>query len=148
MVLERVSFRSRMRDAAVQLLKDYSAEANIGLTVYRARPRSIHTPQAFIDNIRETVNYSNVRGRRRVPLVEVFILWGLFDSGEAVDQADIFVDDFLNWVTDRPHAAGATTLISVQSVEDEPTFVPDWIEANRMSYYATRITLEGFVGEI
>lgn len=143
----RIAFRTSVRAAAVTLLDDYKASASMVLQTYPARPRSINPPTAFVDSIRESFEYSNVTWRERTPTVEIVVLWGLFDSKEAVDQADEFADAFLDWVTDRYHAAGANTMVGVTSIEDEPTYVPDWQPpAEQRTYYATRITLEGFAG--
>jgi hypothetical protein len=68
---------------------------------------------------------------------------GLFDHGDTADQRDAFVDAFLEWVRTRFHAAGANSLIAVTTVEDDPTYVPEWIpERDRKTYYATVISLE------
>lgn len=143
----RVAFRSSVRAAAVSLLEAYKADSGRAMNVYPARPRSINAPHAFIDTISESFDYSNVTWRQRHPTVEVVVLWGLFDSKDAVDQADGFADEFLDWVTDRYHAAGANTLVEIREIEDEPTYVPDWLPpAEQRTYYATRLTLEGFAG--
>lgn len=140
-------FRGPMRDAAVALLTDYKADADIKLQIYRARPRSLMPPVAFIDRIRETDVSIGVDLFQRTPVVDIVVLHGLFDSGEAVDQADAFVDGFFDWCRTRFHAAGANTLAAITAMEDEPGYVPDWQPENEQrSYYATVISLEGFAG--
>ena len=70
---------------------------------------------------------------------------GSFDSGDAVDQADAFSDGFAAWVDANVHAIGPNTTIGAVSIEDDPTYIPDWVPIEeQLSYYATRITLEGF----
>jgi hypothetical protein len=78
--------------------------------------------------------------------VECVFVWGTFDSKEAADQRDSFIDAFHNWVAANPHQAGAVTLVSPAAVADLPVFNPDWgSEAQRQtSYYASRVVLEGF----
>jgi hypothetical protein len=143
----RIAFRTELRAAAVTLLNDYATSVGMSLNVYPGRPASIATPHAFVDTIRETYAYSNVNWRERTPLLDIVVLWGLFDSKEAVDQADAFADSFLDWVTDRFHAAGANTITGIVAIEDEPTYVNDWMAPDKQrTHYATRITLEGFAG--
>ena len=149
MVVTRVPFRTDCRAAAVTLLTEFAAQTSPAtkLQVYPGRPRSINPPTAFVDGIRESYSYTNVTWRLRTPTVEVIVLWGLFDSKVAVDQADAFADAFLDWVTDRYHAAGANTTIAISSIEDDPTYVPDWLPpAEQRTYFASRISLEGFAG--
>lgn len=139
-----MGFRADLRAAAVTLLSEYAADADIRLQVYRARPASINTPCAFVDNIREEREFT-AQLIQRTPTLEVIVLHGLFDSGEAVDQGDAFVDGFLAWVDDRIHQAGGSTTIGAVSTEDQPTYVPDWLPPDRQrTYYATQVNLEGF----
>jgi hypothetical protein len=144
-----MAFQSTMRAAAAQLLSDYAASAGIRLQVYPARPRSINTPVAFVDSIRETVEYRGATLRQRVPTAEVVVIHGIFDSMEAANQKDAFIDGFMDWVTDRYHAAGANTLIAVVGTEDLPDYVPGWLAppAGVSVYYATRISVEGLALE-
>lgn len=141
--MTRVAFREAMRAASVQLLKDYAADRDVRLQVYPGRPASVFPPCAFVDRFTETLDPDNFL--QRSPRAEILVLHGLFDSADAVSQADAFVDGFVDWVADRFHAAGANTLIGPVSTEDEPNFVTDWMaEEKQRAYYATRITLEGF----
>lgn len=140
-----------MRAAAVTLLTGYATSAGIKLQVYPGRPASLFPPSAFIDSISETIDYPGATTwRMRSPKVDVVVVWGLFDSMEAVNQKDAFVDGFLDYVTDNVHAAGANTTIGLVSVDDEPAWQPDWYPANLKGavgiYYATRLTLEGYAG--
>lgn len=133
------------REAAVTFFADYAGFMDIKLQTYPGRPRTIYPPTAFVDKIIET--YTPFAGDlfQRVPLVECIILHGLFDSQDAVDQKDAFVDGLLQWVVGRAHQAGANTLIRVSLAEDIPDFVSDWLPPDQQrTYFATRITLEGF----
>jgi hypothetical protein len=146
-MVTRIAFRTAVRAAAVTLLDDFKADVGMVLQTYPARPRSVNPPTAFVDSIRESFVYSNVTWRERTPTVEIVVLWGLYDSKEAVDQADAFADAFLDWVTDRYHAAGANTMVAIVEMADEPTYVTDWMQpSEQRTYFATRITLEGFAG--
>lgn len=148
----RYAFAAAMRVAAVDLLKDYADTVTtpvpLTLQVYRARPASVMAPCAFVDRVRETVDYSAASYlRRRTVTAEVLVLWGLFDSGSAVDQRDRFVDGFIDWVSDNPNAAGGNQTIELVSIVDDPTYVPDWLRAqDQKTYYGTRFALEGFTG--
>ncbi len=85
--------------------------------------------------------------RQRTPTADVLVVHGLFDSKDAADQRDAFIDGFLDWTLTRYHAAGANTLIAGVEVEDIPAFVPDWQPpAEQRTYYATRIAMEGYSG--
>jgi hypothetical protein len=137
------------RTAAVTLLGDYATDAGIGLQVYRARPGSIRPPTAFVDTVGESIEYVG-HLMQRTPRVEVVICHGLFDTGDAADRKDAFVDGFIAWVRDRIHAAGANTQLQVVDTEDVPNFVPEWLPPGepapntQRTYYASRITLEGY----
>lgn len=137
------TLRGDSRTAAADLLRDYGASAAVKLQVYRARPASIMPPTAFVDLVAESLAYpANVLPQRTVR-VQLVLVHGLFDSGEAVDQADEFVDGFITWVTADVHAAGGNTTIGVVEVEDDPTWVPEWMAPEKQrTYFATRIVLE------
>ncbi len=146
-MVDRIAFRTEMRAAVVGLFETYASAASVALQVYPARPRSVNPPTAFIDLISETYSYSNVSWRMRVCTVEAILLHGLFDSKEAVDQADAFADAFLDAVTDALHAAGGNTTLAIVDITDDPTYVPDWQPpSEQRTYYATRIQVEGRAG--
>jgi hypothetical protein len=139
-----MGFRADMRAAAVTLLKAYAASASVKLQVYPGRPKSVNPPTAFVESIRESIAYPGMTLVQRVPAVDVLILHGLWDTADTAEQGDDFIDGFLDWVTGDYHAAGADTLIAVTATEDDPDYVPDWLPGETRSYYATRLTLEGF----
>ncbi len=140
----RIAFQTAMRAAAVTLLTDYAFDRSIKLQVYPARPRSIAPPTAFVDKITERIVYIGPQLMQRTPTVEIVVLHGLFDSQDAANQRDAFVDGFLDWQADRFHAAGPNTLIGGVSIEDDPEYVPTWQPPEvQRTYYATRIGLEG-----
>jgi hypothetical protein len=148
-----MGFQTECRAAAVELLTDYAeddtghtGEPNSKLQVYPARPRTIKPPTAFVDGISERLDYTG-QLRQRLVTVDMIIIHGLFDSKEAADQRDIFVDGFADWVWVRIHSAGANTTVGVRETEDLPNYVPDWIApAEQRTYYATRIAMEGYAG--
>jgi hypothetical protein len=136
------------RAATVTMLNECATNASVALQVYRGRPASLHPPTAFIDSMADdlTAYPGSSTLYQHAPLVEVVMVWGLFDSGEAVDQRDAWVDAFHEWVRARPHEAGARSLLGPRSLSDIPNYIPDWLpEAQQLSYFATRIVLEGFV---
>jgi hypothetical protein len=146
-LVTRIAFRTEMRAAAVALLEGYAQAASVKLQVYPGRPRSVNPPTAFVDLISEKFEYSNVSWRMRLCTVEVILLHGLFDSKEAVDQADAFSDAFLDYATDALHQAGGNTTLAVVEMTDDPTYVPDWQPpSEQRTYYATRISVEGRAG--
>lgn len=143
-----VSFRENVREASMTMLKDYAADVGLILQTYPGRPRTINPPTAFVDRIRETVAYLGPTFRQRTPVVDIVLIHGLFDSKDAVAQADRFVDSFLDWVTNNYHAAGPNTLVAITAIEDDPSYVPEWQPPEvQKTYFATVFSLEGFAGE-
>lgn len=139
-----MGLQAALRSAGVTLLTDYAASAGVKLQVYPARPRSIAPPTAFVDIIRESIEYIGPTLRQRKPIADLVVIHGIFDSKEAADQKDAFMDGFLDWVNTRYHAAGANTLVAVTDTADEPYYVPEWMPPEqRLVYFATRITVEG-----
>jgi hypothetical protein len=143
-----VATQAAYRAAAVTMLTDCAANASVKLQVYRARPQTLYPPSAFVDTMADSTEPfpGSSTLYQHTPLVELTLVWGLFDSGEAVDQRDAFVDAYHDWVRARPHQAGANTLIGPRSLNDIPVYNPDWgnEDQRQRSYYATRIVLEGF----
>src|SRR5690606_31933109 len=114
--LATLGFRAGVRAAAITLLEGYRT-ANSGSLkqIYPGRPLSIHPPCAFVDSISEgEVSYTPA-GTQRTPEVAVRLVKGYFDSAEAVDGQDDFVDGFIEYVVDHRHAAGPNTLFLVES---------------------------------
>jgi hypothetical protein len=143
-MVTRIAFQTAMRAACVSLLEGYASDAMIELQVYPGRPKSIYPPTAFVDGIDEP-NITYTAGlRQRTPQATVILIHGLYDSEAAAVQKDAFMDAFLDWVTDNPAGAGASTLIEIVRTEDLPDFIPTWLpEQLQQTYYATRIVLEG-----
>lgn len=152
---DRIALQTLLRAAAVQLLTDYAAvlvgtspdeEKQFKLQVYRARPASINPPTAFVDSIRETISYTGLN--QRSPIADVIVVFGLFDSGEAADKRDRFVDGFVDYTLDRVHAIHGNTTCAIVDIDDIPDFVPEWLAPERRrTYYATRLSLEGLALE-
>ena len=130
------------------MLVGCAVAANVKLQAYPARPMTLYPPTGFVDSMGDDTSpfpgSSNLY--QHVPVIEVVTVWGLFDSKEACDQRDAFVDAYHAWVRARPHEAGARTLIGPRSLTDIPVFNPDWGNETQRStsYYATRMILEGF----
>lgn len=144
-----MSLRTDARAAALQLVHDCAAQMTppVNVATYPGRPASIAAPHAFVDRITEGISYTGPESFQRSPSVDVVLLHGLFDSKAAVDQADAFVEELLVYVAERPHAAGANTTIAITSIEDDPTFVPDWIRGEQKTYYATRMSFDAYEGD-
>lgn len=143
---DRFPFDTNVRAAAVSLLEGYRDDAELKMTVYPGRPATIVPPHAFVDRMTSRIEQT-ASLFQRYPRVELVVLHGLFDSGDAVAQRDRFVDGFFDWVRDNVDAAGAGTEIYMVATEDDPTYVPDWLPADKArTYFATRIILEGFAG--
>ena len=142
-----MGFHASVRAACVSLLDEYATAASVTLATYPGRPASLAPPHAFVDTMRESIVYVGHLMQRTVQ-ADVVIVHGLFDSGVAVAQKDAFVDGYIDHVRDNVHEAGPNSTIGVISTEDDPTYVPDWLPREQQrTYYATRMTLEGYEGE-
>lgn len=145
----RVLFQTDMRAAGMQLLSDYVADADLAtgdrkFQLYPGRPASISPPTAFPDRMSERVSFIGPTLRQRNVSLAIVVIHGLFDSKDAVQQRDAFVDGFTEFVLDRYHAAGTNTLIGAVNIDDDPNYIPDWLPPERQrSYFATIITVEG-----
>lgn len=137
-----------MRAAAIQLLTDCAADAGIKMQIYPGRPKSVMPPTGFVDSLNETSPWLAGDVYQHNTAVVLVLVWGVFDSKEAIDQRDAFVDVFHEWVRTRVHQAGPATTIEKASVVDDPTYTPDWLPLNnrgeRQVFYGTRVTMEGF----
>jgi hypothetical protein len=142
-----MGFRTDVRAAAVTLLEGYTA-ANAGALkqIYPGRPLSIFTPCAFVDAINEPdINYT-ANLYQRSPQVVIRLVKGVFDSAEAVAGQDDLVDGFIEYVISNKHAAGAHTLVQITAVQDDPGWVPEWMDPSQQTaYFSTLVTLEGLI---
>ncbi len=139
-----MGFRADARAGAVTMLEAYASSASIKLQVYPGRPASINPPTAFVDAIFETFDDFTLTTQQRHPQVNVVILHGLFDSKEAVDQGDAFIDGFLAWALANPHAFGPNSVQESVRTQDVPAYTADWMAPElRRTYFATILTLEG-----
>jgi hypothetical protein len=147
MVVDTVlAFHSLMRKAVVDLLGEYKQSSLPNLAIYPGRPQSIFAPHAFCDAQNEDPLVTTQGTRQRNLHSSWIVVWGYFDSGEAVAQRDAFVDGFTAHVLTGFHKVGGATDLYVGNVQDLPIFQPDWGSDDQRNtvYYATRITVEGF----
>jgi hypothetical protein len=147
MVTTRVQFQSAMRAAAVDLLTDFASDADINLQVYPALPTSFYPPTAYVERINERALFTGPTQRQRTVEVSVIVLFRLFaenERGDAAVQRDEFIDGFSDWVLENFHEPGATELASVSRIDDEPEFVLSDPKRGQITYFAARITLEGY----
>ncbi len=145
-MMTRIPFETAMRAAAVQMLQDFAQDTSMKLQIYPGRPLTVNPPTAFIESMSEDITWSPGL-RERVVRIEIRIVWGLFDSAEAVAQRDYFIDNFVDWTSDRPHAADPSTVLEPRVITDDPNFVADWMPPERQrSMFASTVTLEGKAG--
>jgi hypothetical protein len=139
-----LGFRADLRAAAVTLLRGYkTANPNALKQIYPGRPLSIFAPCAFIDSISESgIDYTPA-GMQRTPAVSIRFVQGQFDSEDTVTGQDALVDGFIDYVVANRHAAGANTLSVLTSVDDDPSWVPEWIPDPQRAYYSTVVVLSG-----
>lgn len=136
--MSRIAVQTVVRTGTVKLLTDFRASLGSQLQIYRARPRQLKPPTAYVEGITETLADITIEERQRNPRVSIRCVWGRFDDGDAVDQRDAFVDAFLDFVVDRPHAFGPNTICSAVAVADAPAF-----DFEGESYLSSVIVLEG-----
>ena len=135
----------------VTLVDDYRTAASLELgQLYRARPMQIKAPSVWVDSIVENTSAFTVEESQRVVRVTLRVVWRIYDSGDAVDQRDKFVDGFYAHVKDNPDAFGPNAECDWIGVSDDPGWVPDWTvgsgtrpTGDNETYYLTEITLEG-----
>jgi len=129
-------------------LQEFKTDSGLSLQIYRGRPASLQPPAIWQDSRTDTISFRGVRDVNfmgHVMRTQLVALHGLFDSGEAVDQRDAFMDAFASWV--RAHRdtglAGPHSVLLSMTMDDVPNYVPDWVPLDRqLVYYATTITLE------
>jgi hypothetical protein len=141
-----LDFHRLMRAAVFDLFDEYKTSAGLKLAIYAGRPVSLFPPHAFCDFQNEDPLITTQGTRQRNLHSSWIIAWGDFDSKEAATQRDAFVDGFTAYVLTGFHKVGGATDLYVGTVADIPVFNPDWgsdLQRNT-SYYATRITVEGF----
>lgn len=147
MVTARVQFRTAMRAAAISLLQDYAQSASVDLQVYKALPTTIRPPTAFVERLTESATFPGPTQRQRLVRCSVIVLYRLFveeERGPAAEQLDAFLDGFADWVLENYHEPGPTELISGTTLEDIPEYVVQRGRGPAMTYFAARITLEGY----
>ena len=143
--------RTNVRAAAHTLLNAYKASLDDGKLrqVYQARPASINPPCAFIDSISEgSIGYTPA-GMQRTPDVAIRFVRGTFDRADVAEANDELVDGFIDYVVANKHAAGANTISTISSAEDEDGWVPEWMPADRQAAYYTTVvafSAEGLFG--
>ena len=142
-----MGFEADVRAACLTTLGAYASANSVALNATPGRPKVISLPQAFVDRISEEVGHVVSPNLQRTVTAEVVLMHGLFDSGEAVDQRDAFVDGYITYLrTNRDSILTGT--FGVVGIEDDPVYVPDWMDrAAQRPYFATRITLEAYMGE-
>ncbi len=143
-----MGFQEDVRSGTLTALAAYRDAVTLPLQIYGGRPRTINPPTVFVDTMRETIVYSGHVMQRTVQ-IDIIFCHGTFDDADAAHSKDVFADGFIEQVRDNTFAyAGANSTIGVVSTEDDPTFVPDWLpRSEQRTYYATRMTLEGYQGD-
>jgi hypothetical protein len=147
MTLVVSTFSTSLRAASVALLTAYKASAGIKLQIYPGRPRNIFPPSAWVDALRDTIEFTGTASfMQHTGHSELVVVHGLFDSLEAVTQRDTFEDAFVSWIRNNRDAFDPRGSIGHIDVADVPNFTPDWVpEIEQTTYYATLITLEGWL---
>lgn len=143
--MARLPLHTNARAGTVTLVSGYRTTANLDLgQLYRARPKgSPKVPCAFIDRIVEDADSFTREESQRVVRVALRVVWGVYDTGDTVDQRDRFVDGFYAYVMDSgADAFGANAVLYWRGVTDDPDWKPEWLDQSE-PLFMTEITLEG-----
>ncbi len=142
-----MGFEADVRAACITTLEAYASAASVTLQAYPSRPAKLMPPTAFVDRLSEEVGHVVSPVLQRTVTGEIVLVHGLFDSGEAVAQRDAFVDGYITYLRGNRDAILNGTF-GVTGIEDDPVYVPDWMaRENQRPYFATRITVEAYIGE-
>jgi hypothetical protein len=142
--MARLPLQTAARAGTETLVDGYRTATSLKLgQLYRARPPQIKAPSVWIDSIVENTDAFTREESQRVVRVTLRVVWAKYDTGQAVDQRDRFVDGFYAYVMDNYHAYGANAECNWVGATDDPDWSPDWIPDDDNSYFLTEITLEG-----
>lgn len=142
--MTRIALQTAVRAGAVKLADDYRTAASLKLgQVYRARPAQIKTPSVFIDSVSEDADSFLTTEYQRTVRVGIRVVWGVYDSGQSVDQRDAFVDGFYAHVADTPRAFDGNADCVWIGTNDDEQWSPSWIPEDTSPYFSTLVTLEG-----
>lgn len=142
--MSRLDLQTAVRAGAVGLVNGYRTAVSLQLgQVYRARPAQIKAPSVFVDSVSEDASSFTREEYQRVVRVGIRVVWGVYDSGQTVDQRDEFVDGFYGHVADNYHAFDGNAECIWIGTEDDEDWRPDWIDNDDSKYFSTLITLEG-----
>lgn len=140
---DRIEFSRLTRAGVETLVRGYATSVALRISFYRGRPQTVTPPHAFIDRLDEAIAYVGPTNIQRTVTAHFTVLWGTFDSGDAVDQRDRFVDGFVNWITEHADAIHPNTEVRSVSASDDPVYRPEWLEEGP-PYFATTFQLEGY----
>lgn len=141
---DRAALQTDCRSGAVTLINTFRTATTLDLgQVYRARPAKIATPSVFVDSVGESAESFTREESQRTVRVGIRVVWGVYDSGETVDQRDRFVDGFYAVVQDNFHAFGENTECRWVGTDDDEDWSPSWIPEDQSKYFSTLVTLEG-----
>lgn len=136
---------STLTSSIVSALEAYKSAAGVSLNIYRGRPKTISPPHAWIDTRHDDIS-SIMAGSAmdHTATVEVVVVHGEFDTAEAVNQRDAWVDGFNSYLRDSLRGeglAGGNSVLEKWTVDDTPDYTPTWTVTER-AYYATIYRLE------
>ena len=142
--MSRIALQTAVRAGAVTLINGYRAASGVELgQVYRARPTQIKTPSVFVDSVGESAEAFTKEESQRAIRLGIRVVWGIYDSGQTVDQRDEFVDGFYAHVMDNYHVFGGNTECNWVGTTDDEDWSPAWIPTDTSPYFSTLVTLEG-----
>lgn len=140
------TFRSDLR-AQLKVTGDAFVAANPSRIerFYAVRPESLtsKTPCGYVGAINEVISHS-AGIRRREATATVFLVDRAWTNDEGIDAVDDLGDLFLDYMTDRPHAVSATTLVEVTGMTGVELAEGD---SSTVFFPAIQVTLSALIQE-
>ena len=113
------TYRADARVALNTLLSSFlAANPTLLNQVYRARPKTLHPPCAFIGDWHEPTITLDMSIVTRLPQVDLVLVQGEYDNAETMDAQDVLTDAFISYLANNAHQGnGVITRLSTADAE-------------------------------
>ena len=133
------TYRAAVRTALNTDLQTFQAAHPTLLNqVYRALPRSVTAPCAWIGDFTEPAIYMSAAVVTRQPQVEIILVQGEYENAATADAQDVLVDTFLSYAVNL-NTVGPGVVIGIATADRELTF--GGAGGSTARYLATVVTL-------
>lgn len=140
------SFRVEFRAGLKALLDAYKAahpfvsSTGLGLAeTYDYPPGSYHTPCGYVEKSIPEVVTHDASTRARVLTGQIVFVSKLIDNAQATHEQDVLVDQFHEWVTANPRAAGASSRMEIVRIQPDVEIS----DGDGTRFTAAVVTIEG-----